>query len=212
MTEPSDQAGSFCERLRQRDRNALAELFAQHRDRLWRLVNFRIDRRLRSRLWPDDVLQDAYMNAQKRIHRFAEDGFASPFVWLRMIVHQTLIDLHRQHLGTQKRDVEREVSLDGRRSTQTTSASMMFQLMGDWTTPSQAAIRQERLGMVEQAIAGLEQLDREVLALRHFEELTNAEVAEELGVSGKAASIRYVRALRRLKDVLSQCPGIREHE
>ena len=176
------------------------------------MVNFRIDRRLRSRLWPDDVLQDAYMNAQKRIHRFAEDGFASPFVWLRMIVHQTLIDLHRQHLGTQKRDVEREVSLDGRRFTQTTSASMMFGLMGDWTTPSQAAIRQERLGMVEQAIAGLERLDREVLALRHFEELTNAEVAEELGVSGKAASIRYVRALRRLKDVLSQCPGISEHE
>ena len=66
--------------------------------------------------------------------------------------------------------------------------------------------------MVEQAIAGLERLDREVLALRHFEELTNAEVAEELGVSGKAASIRYVRALRRLKDVLSKCPGISEHE
>lgn len=212
MTEPSDQTDSLSERLRQRDLNALAELFSQHRERLWRMVNFRIDRRLRSRLWPDDVLQDAYMNAQERIHRFAEDRFKSPFVWLRMIIHQTLIDLHRQHLGAQKRDVEREVSLDGRRFTQTTSASMMFQLIGDWTTPSQAAVRQERLGMVERAIAELAPLEREVLALRHFEELTNAEVAEELGVSGKAASIRYVRALRRLKDVLSQYPGIREHE
>jgi RNA polymerase sigma-70 factor (ECF subfamily) len=208
MIEPCKHTDRLSDRLQQRDLNALAELFSRHRDRLWRMVNFRIDRRLRSRLWPDDVLQDTYMNAQKRIHRFAEDGFTSPFVWLRMIVHQTLIDLHREHLGTQKRDVEREVSLDGRRFTQTTSASMTFQLIGDWTTPSQAAVRQERLGMVERAIAELDPLDREVLALRHFEELTNAEVAEELGVSGKAASIRYVRALRRLKDVLSECPGI----
>jgi len=212
MADSSNPSIDLSVRLQQQDEAALAELFSTHRDRLWRMVNFRIDRRLRSRLWPDDVLQDAYLAAQKRIHRFAEDGFASPFVWLRLIVHQTLIDLHRQHFGTQKRDVDREISLDGKRFTQTTSASVMFQLVGDWTTPTQAAVRQERLGVVEQAITELEPLDREVLALRHFEELTNAEVAEELGIKGKAASIRYVRALKRLKDVVSQCPGILEYE
>ncbi|MFC1760993.1 sigma-70 family RNA polymerase sigma factor [Planctomycetota bacterium] len=212
MTEFSGNIECLMNRLQQQDRGALAELFAAHRDRLWRMINFRMDRRLRSRLWPDDILQEAYLAAQKRMHRFADDGFTSPFVWLRLIVHQTLIDLHRQHLNTQKRDVDRESSLDGKRFAHTTAASMMFQLVGDWTTPTQAAVREERLAQVERAIAELNELDREVLALRHFEELSNAEVAEELDISGKAASIRYVRALKRLKNVLSQCPGITEHE
>ena len=145
MADSSNSSIDLSVRLQQQDKAVLAELFSIHRDRLWRMVNFRIDRRLRSRLWPDDVLQEAYLAAQKRINRFAEDGFTSPFVWLRLIVHQTLIDLHRQHLGTQKRDVDREISLDGKRFTQTTSASVMFQLVGDWTTPTQAAVRQERL-------------------------------------------------------------------
>lgn len=210
--KPTTDQDILIQRLEHQDENALADLFDQNRDRLWRMVNFRIDRRLRSRLWPDDVLQEAYVAAQKRIQRFAEDGFASPFVWLRLIVHQTLIDLHRQHLGTQKRDVDREISLDGKRFANTTAASMVFQLMGDWTSPSQAAVRAERLDGVEQAIESLDTLDREILALRHFEELTNAEVAEELGIQGKTASIRYVRALKRLKNVLSQYSGLFDHE
>ena len=212
MTDSLNPPIELSIRLQQQDETVLAELFSVHWDRLWRMVNFRIDRRLRSRLWPDDVLQEAYLTAQKRIQRYAEDGFASPFVWLRLIVHQTLIDLHRQHLGTQKRDVDREVSLDRKRFANTTAASMVFQLMGDWTSPSQAAVRAERLDGVEKAIEALDTLDREVLALRHFEELTNAEVAEELGIEGKAASIRYVRALKRLKNVLSQCSGFFDHE
>src|SRR5210317_1668545 len=162
MTDSLDRTNTLTARLKQQDEAALAELFTVHRDRLWRMVNFRIDKRLRSRLWPDDVLQEAYLAAQKRIHRFAEDGFTSPFVWLRMILHQTLIDLHRQYLDTQKRDINREVSLDGKRFSQTTAASMVFQLAGDWTTPSQAAVRAERLDIVQQSIAELDPLDREV--------------------------------------------------
>ncbi len=212
MTDSLDKTNTLIARLQQQDEAALAELFTAYRDRLWRMVNFRIDKRLRSRLWPDDVLQEAYLAAQKRIHRFAEDGFISPFVWLRMIVHQTLIDMHRQYLDTKKRDINREVSLDGKRFSQTTAASMVFQLAGDWTTPSQAAVRAERLDIVEQSIVDLDPLDREVLALRHFEELTNSEVAEELRISAKAASIRYVRALKRLKGIVSQGPGRHANE
>ena len=199
-------------RLQRSDEAALAEVFSLCRDRLWRMVNFRLDKRLCSRLWPDDVLQEAYLAAVKRIRRFADDGFESPLVWLRMVVHQTLIDMHRKHLNTQKRDAEREISLNGKRFAQTTAASMVFQLVGDWTTPSQAAVRAERLDTVESAINELDPLDREVLALRHFEELTNSEVAEELGITGRAASIRYVRALRRLKNIVSQCPGLLQNE
>ena len=143
-------------RLQQKDETALAELFSGQRDRLLRMVDFRMDGRLRTRLWPDDVLQEAFLAARQRIGRFAEDGFESPFVWLRMVVHQTLIDLHRRHLGAQMRDAGKEVSLDNRRFSQTTSASMAIHLVGDWTTPTQAAVRSERF---EAARRTIEQMD-----------------------------------------------------
>jgi len=199
-------------RLQQKDETALAELFSGQRDRLLRMVDFRMDGRLRTRLWPDDVLQEAFLAARQRIGRFAEDGFESPFVWLRMVVHQTLIDLHRRHLGAQIRDAGKEVPLDRQRFSQTTSASMAIHLVGDWTTPTQAAVRSERFEAARRTIEQMEPMDREILALRHFEELTNSEAAEELGIQPKAASIRYVRALARLRQILSERPGLLEED
>jgi RNA polymerase sigma-70 factor (ECF subfamily) len=125
-----------------------------------------------------------------------------------MIVNQTLIDLHRHHLGAQRRDAACEVSLDGAPYGQATSASVAIQLIGQFTSPSGVAARADLLGLVQTAIEQMDPIDREVLALRHFEELTNSEVAEALGIEQKAASIRYIRALRRLKDVLAQVPDL----
>jgi RNA polymerase sigma-70 factor (ECF subfamily) len=125
-----------------------------------------------------------------------------------MIVNQTLIDLHRQHLGAQARDAAREVNLDGAPFAQATSASVAIQLVGNFTSPSGAAARRDLLDLVQGAIQHMDAIDREVLALRHFEELTNSEVAEALGIEQKAASIRYIRALRRLKDILAQVPEL----
>jgi RNA polymerase sigma-70 factor (ECF subfamily) len=127
-----------------------------------------------------------------------------------MILNQTLIDLHRQHLGAQMRDAAREVSLDGVPYAQATSASVAIQLVGVFTSPSRAAARADMLGLVQTAIEQMDGIDREVLALRHFEELTNSEVAETLGIEQKAASIRYIRALRRLKEVLATVPDLAE--
>ncbi len=196
------------QRLRQGDSQALAELFSRERERLWRLVHFRMAEPLHSRLDPDDVLQEAFLAARKRLKHYADSPATSPFIWLRMVVNQTLIDLHREHLGARQRDAAREISIDGAPCSQATSASVAIHLIGSFTSPSRAAARADMLILVQSAIEQMDPIDREVLALRHFEELSNSEVAEALGIEQKAASIRYVRALRRLKEILAQVPEL----
>jgi RNA polymerase sigma-70 factor (ECF subfamily) len=199
---------ALIKRLERGDVQALAELFLQHRERLWRMVNFRMDRRLAGRVDPEDVLQEAYLAAAQRLAHCCTRSVASVFAWLRLVVQQTLVDVHRRHASVQMRDVEREMPVGGFSYSQTTSASLAAQLAGHITSPSRAAVRAELLDTVEQAMERMDPTDREVLALRHFEELTNAEVAEALGIQQKAASMRYVRALRRLKEILAQLPGL----
>ena len=205
MTDTSHQDGQLANRLAEGDSQALSELFLRHRDRLWRMLNFRLDHRLSVRVDADDVLQEAYLAAAQRIEHYEVE--VSPFLWLRTVVMQTLIDVHRRHLGAQMRDAGREVAIDGHRFAQTTSTSLAVCLIAQQTSPSQAAMRAEAFDTVEKAIDGMDPIDREVLALRHFEELTNSEVAETLGIQQKAASIRYIRAVRRLKEILSKAPG-----
>ena len=195
-------------RLRDGDAEALAEVFSGERERLWRVIHFRVAEPLRGRLDPDDVLQEAFLAASQRLKHYAESPATSPFIWLRMIVNQTLVDLNRRHLGAQRRDAGREVSLDGAPYAQATSASVAIQLVGNFTSPSGAAARADQHKLVQNAIEQMDPIDREVLALRHFEELTNSEVAEALGIEQKAASIRYIRALRRLKEILAQVPEL----
>lgn len=210
MAEIVGQPDDLLDRFKSGDSEAVAGLFSRHRERLWRTVNFRMDRRLVGRIDADDVLQEAYLAAAQRLRHYVADPSLSPFVWLRMIVMQTLTDMHRHHLGAQMRDAGRELAAPGCRYSQTTTVSLAAQLVGHLTSPSQAAARAETLGQVEEAIADMDTLDQEVLALRHFEELGNSEVAEVLGIQQKAASIRYVRALKRLKTVLSKVPGFFE--
>lgn len=206
----ADKPDDLTVRMQNGDREALAVLFSQHWDRLWRLIDFRMDRRLLGRVDPDDVLQEAYLAAAQRLGHYGPDVVVSPFIWLRAIVMQTLTDVHRHHLGAQMRSAGREVKLHGWNNPQTTSASLAALLVGQYTTPSQVAQRAELADRIEQAITTMEPLDQEVLVLRHFEELTNSEVAEVLGIQQKAASIRYVRAIKRLKGVLADLPGFSE--
>ena len=181
----------------------LADLLETHRERLRQVIRFRLDKRLARRIDVDDVLQEASAVATRRFPEFLACE-VSGLVWLRTIVHQTVIDLHRRHLYADRRDVRKERGLFAGPATD--SGYMAAQLAGKDTTPSRAAIRSELAQRLKKAIDGLGPLDREVLALRHFEELTNAETAEALGISGKAASIRYVRALSRLRAVFQPLP------
>jgi RNA polymerase sigma-70 factor (ECF subfamily) len=201
---PTD-TDDVAEHFRAGDSAALGEFFARHRDRLWRVVEFRFDARLRPRLDADDVLQQAYIEAAKRLGHFRGETATAAFVWLRLVVVQTLVDLHRAHLGTGARDASREVGLDPQAGTGD-SAALAHHLAESLTSPSRAASRGETERQLRAALDELEPVDREVLTLRHFEELTNAEAAAVLGLDAKAASKRYVRALDRLRGVL-EAPG-----
>lgn len=208
-TSPDPALDSLVDRVLHGDRDALAAVFAHHRDRLWRIVNFRIDPRLRGRVDADDVLQEAYLNAERRIGHVIQDAPDGLFVWFRMIVSQTMAEIHRRHLGVQRRDPMREQSLNaGGWSADATSFSISSHLFGHLTSPSQAALRKELTEQLEFALSSMEDLDREVLAMRHFEELSNRETANALGLTEQAASARYVRALTRLQHILKAIPGI----
>ncbi len=138
---------------------------------------------------------------------FAARGM-SAYLWLRLIVAERLLILHRHNLGTQMRDAAREVSLRSSGPLAATTHSLANLLLGRLTSPTQAAIRAERQLRLQEARNGMDPLDREVLALRHFEELSNSEIAAVLGLTKTAASNRYIRALKRLKAILTTLHGI----
>lgn len=206
MVSDDDHVQQLVQRLRDGDEHALADIFSIYRDKLWRMVNFRLDRRLLGRVDADDVLQEAYLAAAQRLSHFLKETDMSVLIWLRLIVGQTLTDVHRRHLGAQMRDARQEVSFHVAAG-HATSISLAAHLLGHVTSPSQAAMRAEKARRLEEALDSMDSIDREVLALRHFEELTNNEVAEVLGLQKSAASNRYIRALTRLKGILAGTPG-----
>jgi RNA polymerase sigma-70 factor (ECF subfamily) len=185
------------------DRAALDALLGRHRDRLHRMISFRIDRLMRGRLDASDVLQDTYLEAYQRIAEYARNRKTSFFLWLRFLTRQKLVTLHRHHVGTQARDPRREVALADVAPPLATSESLAAALLGTATSPSQAAVRAELQAEVQAALNRMDGLDREVLVLRHFEDLANADVAVELGITEAAASKRYVRAAQRLSEALA---------
>ncbi len=204
----ASRIGELINQIVRGDREALAELFSIYRPRLWRMVNFRLHPRLHGRIDADDVLQDAWLMAVDRVDYFLRDASHSSFIWFRMIVQQALVTLHRRHLGAEKRNAARDVSVDGSWNSKSTSSSMAFHLCGHLTSPSSAVNRAELAGQLDAILQGMNEVDREVLALRHFEELSNAETARVLNMSEQAASGRYIRALSRLKDILQLIPGM----
>jgi len=183
---------------------AFARLFARYEDRLGKVVRFRLDQRLWGRVDPADILQETYLATSRRLADYLRNPKVPVFVWLRSMTEQVLVDIHRHHLGAQCRNAGLEVSLDQQDGAFVTSVSLAARLAADLTSPSQAAIRDEMLLKLRQAFASMDPIDREVLALRHFEELTNNDVADVLGLQKSAASNRYVRALKRLKEILSE--------
>ena len=207
MDNNSAESVELIERARAGDREALNALFAQHRDRLRRMVEMRLDTRLQARLDASDVVQEAYVEVAERLEEYLRDPKLPLFLWLRLVVGERLIRLHRHHLGTQMRDAGREVSLYRGALPAASSAALAAQLLGRHTSPTQAAVRAERILRVQEALNALDPVDREILSLRHFEELTAAEAARVLGIEESAAAKRYFRALKRLKEVFATLPG-----
>jgi RNA polymerase sigma-70 factor (ECF subfamily) len=189
------------------DSSALAELFDRHSDRLRRMVRMRLDRRLQGRIDPSDVLQEAQLDVLRRAGEYAENPNMPPFLWLRFLTGQRLLALHRQHLGAHMRDAGQEVSLYRGALPEATSVSLAALLLGRLTSPTLAAQRAEMKLRLQEVLNGMDPIDREVLTLRHFEELSNSETAQVLGIGKTAACNRYLRALKRLKELLTSIPG-----
>jgi RNA polymerase sigma-70 factor (ECF subfamily) len=205
MVDPSS-IDDLLARAKAGEEQALAELFSRFRDRLRRMVHLRLDRRLQGRLDASDILQEAYIDIARRFPQYAAAGEIPFFLWLRQITGQKLIDLHRHHLGAKMRDASQEVSLYRGALPQASSVSLAAQLLGRLTTASRAAMRAELQLRVQEALNSMDPLDREVLTLRHFEMLSNEETAQVLGIKKTASSNRYIRALKRLKELLAGIP------
>lgn len=191
------------QRLRDGDEQALADLFAKYRERLYHIISVRMDRRLAGRVDADDVLQEVYLDAAARIHHYIDNHSGSFFVWLRLITTQTMANIFRRHLDAKMRDAKREISIHSGPAYDSPTTPIAMQLLGRLTSPSRAAIREESAKQIEAAIESMKAIDREVITLRHFEQLDNKEISEVLGINEKAASIRYIRAIARLKDLMA---------
>jgi RNA polymerase sigma-70 factor (ECF subfamily) len=179
----------------------------RHRGRLRKLVALRLDLRLQGRVDPSDVIQEACADAVRRLPEYVNKPDVTFYLWLRFLVGQRLHEAHRRHLGAQARYAGREVSLYRGAMPEATTAALAAQLMGKLTSPSVALLRAERKLRLQQALNAMDPIDREVLVLRHYEQLSNGEAAQVLGLDKSAASKRYARALIKLKDILASMPG-----
>jgi RNA polymerase sigma-70 factor (ECF subfamily) len=208
MLEDPPEIRDLLAKARGGDDRVLGQLLLRFEPRLRRILAFHLDPRLRARLDESDVLQEAFLEASQRFRGYVEKPDMPFFLWVRFIACQRLDFLHRYHLGAKKRDARREKLLGDPWDTNgRTSAVLARNLLGRRTSPTQAAVRAESRKRIQEALEGMEPIDREVLVLRHFEQLTNAETARALGIQVSAASKRYMHALRAIKKVLEEFRG-----
>ena len=185
----------------------IAKVFSRFKPQLERIIEFRMDTRIQTRVDTNDVLQETFLVVKSRYPGFIEKPAVSLFVWFRQLTLQVLIEFQRRHFR-KKRTVEKEVRLNIPAGDQTdTSQLIARELAAQLTSPSQAAIKAEELEQLNLALDNMNETDREILALRHFEQLSNNEVAEIIGIKPAAASNRYVRAITRLGVIMEKLEG-----
>jgi RNA polymerase sigma-70 factor (ECF subfamily) len=185
-------------RARQGEPAAFADLFARHREQLRRAISWRLDRRLAARVDVSDVLQETYLEAARRLPAYLQSPEMPFHLWLRWLAGEKVLAAHRQHLLADKRAVGREVPplpVDS-------SAQFVNGLVGQGPTPSRAAAALEAAERLRLALQKLDDLEREIILWRHFEQLTNREIAQLLRIGEAAANKRYIRALDRLRGLL----------
>jgi RNA polymerase sigma-70 factor (ECF subfamily) len=202
MSTNGDDTDLLLEKIEAGDTRALEDLFSKYRLRLRRMIQLRISPALRGRIDASDVLQESMIEAWSRLADYLRNPTMPFFVWLRFLTRQQLFALHRRHAGVKARDPRREVALYDGKLPDASSEALASHLLGQVASPSEVLARAELQVRLQEGIDALEPEEREILALRHFEQLTSAEAAHELGIRESAAAKRYLRALRRLKGLL----------
>ena len=200
MLPDSEMTQQLLQAARDGDTAAVNELMNRHRDSLRRMVQARLDRAVAQRVDASDVVQDVLLEAHGRLTDFIQNGSMPFHLWLRHLAKDRMIDVHRRHRAL-RRSVTREQHAP--QSADVSSAFDLFaQISNQELTPAAASIRKEIETRLLGALDQLDETDREILLMRHCEQLGNSEVAELLGLSQPAAGMRYLRALRRLRSVL----------
>jgi len=203
MWPATDQTQELIAQAQGGDGQAVNRLLERHREAVRRMISLRMDRNLQQRVDASDIVQDVLVDANRRMAEYLQNP-AMPFhLWLRQMAQDRLIDAHRRHRVAAKRSVDREQRLVARNHLDHSTLELAAQLRDGERTPAAAAQWNEFQHLFQSALEELEEKDREVVLMRHFEKLSNSEVAEALGLSPPAASMRYLRAVRRLREFLA---------
>lgn len=204
MWPDAEETRQFIRQARAGDDDAVNRLLERHRESLRRMVRQRLDRAVAPRVDASDVVQDVLLEASRRLKDYLRDP-AMPFhLWLRQLARDRMIDMHRRHRGAHKRSVDRERPMVVSESADRSSLDLAAQLRDMELTPAAATMRRELQQRFLLALDQLDEEDRDILLMRHFEHLGNSEVAQALGLSPAAAGMRYLRALRRLRSLLGE--------
>jgi RNA polymerase sigma-70 factor, ECF subfamily len=191
---------------REGDSEAVEQLLARYRESLRRMIDLRLDKRVSQRVDVSDVVQDVLIEAHRRLQVYLDNPIMPFHLWIRQIAQDRLIDAHRRHRASAKRSVDRERRLEIAGPPDASTLELAGQLMDPELTPAARATQRELAERVQECIARLEQKDQDILLMRHYELLSNQEVATVLGLTEPAASMRYLRALKRLKTVIQSSP------
>jgi len=198
-----ERTDAMLEQAREGRSGAVDELLGEFREPLRRVVNLRLDPMLARRVDASDIVQDVLLEANQRLAEYLKAPNMPFHLWLRHLAQDRIIDTHRRHRGAQRRSIDREQPLNKPGwADDESSASLVAQLVDTERTPGTEAIRLELARKLSGAIEKLAEDDREIILLRHQEQLSNQDVAKMLELTEAAASMRYLRALRRLRTVL----------
>jgi RNA polymerase sigma-70 factor (ECF subfamily) len=193
------ETGKLLDQVRRGERSAIDQLFARHREPVRRMVELRLDRAVAARFDASDIVQEVLLEASRRLEEYLRDAPLPFHLWLRQIARDRLIDAHRRHRRAERRTVDRERSLA---PADHSSVEWAAHLIDRELTPATAALRREIESRFQSALDDVDDDTREIILMRHFEQLSNQEVAQALGLSEPAASMRYLRAIRKLRDLL----------
>lgn len=186
-------------RARNGQAQAVDELLGQHREAVRRMIGLRLDPAIAARLDASDVVQDVLVEANRRLKDYLKDPSMPFHLWLRHIAKDHIIDAYRRHRGAQRRAVDREQAMQAPNLSDQSSVELAGRFVDQELTPASAAIKHELQQRLDAAIAEMPEDDREVILMKHFEQMSNQEIAAYYGLTEAAASMRYLRAIRRLK-------------
>lgn len=202
MWPEGEQTQELLKNVADGDKSAMNRLMDRHRDAVRRMIQMRLDHAVARRVDASDVVQDVLMEASQRLNDYMQNPSMPFHLWLRQLAKDRIIDMHRRHRAAKRRSVDREQNLSGLGSDDQSAADLAALLKDAELTPAAAALRKEMEERFLVALDQLEENDREIVIMRHFEHLGNSEVAEALKLSAPAAGMRYLRAIRRLRELL----------